>query len=136
MGDVGVVDRHILSDACLFAFFIGQPVKESIILALLRDTFKLPLREAEVCRDLLSGRSAAEISATSGRALKTVRNQVQTIYEKLGVKSNVQLKESLSVFRTVGEIFEGESKAVAEQWSAPRCLHYRYVRFSSKRSRK
>jgi DNA-binding CsgD family transcriptional regulator len=131
MGDVGIVDRHILSDARLFAVFIGQAATESISLVLLRDTFELTLREAEVCRDLLSGRSAAEIAEASGRALKTVRNQMQTIYEKLGVTSNVQLIETLSVFRTVGEIFEGEGSAATEVSSSPQALIRRQVRFPS-----
>lgn len=106
MKDVGPVDRHLLSDARLFAVFVGQPASAGVSLALLRDTFDLTLREAEVCRDLLAGRSAGEIADASGRALKTVRNQIQTIHDKIGVATTPQLMESLSVFRTVGEMFE------------------------------
>jgi len=114
MSDVGPVDRHLLSDTRLFAVFVGQPTQSEISTALLRDTFELTEREAEVCRALMSGKSAGEIAEGSGRALKTVRNQIQMIHEKLGVSSNAQLMEALSVFRTVGGMFDGQALAVGK----------------------
>jgi DNA-binding CsgD family transcriptional regulator len=46
--------------------------------------------EREVARELLAGRTAAEIAKRRERSLSTVRNQVRAIYAKLGVGSAVE----------------------------------------------
>jgi DNA-binding CsgD family transcriptional regulator len=106
MRNASAIDRHLLSEERMFAVFVGQTEQDAISTALLEDVFELTQREAEVCKSLMLGASAAEIAAASGRSLKTVRNQTQIIYEKIGVSSNVALMEALSVFRTVGGMFE------------------------------
>ncbi len=91
----------------LYAIFIGSPSRRAINTGLLCDLFDLSTREAEVCSALLAGQSPAQIAEGSDRALKTVRNQIQAVHDKVGVTSQAELAEALSVFRTVGAIFEG-----------------------------
>ena len=73
---------------------------------LLRDVFQLTPREAEVCSALVAGKSPAEIADLTGRAEKTIRNQIQSVNEKVGVSSTRALSEALSVFRVVGAMFD------------------------------
>lgn len=47
--------------------------------------------EREVARAVLTGQRTAEIAARRGTTVRTVSNQVQAIYQKLGVGSRVQL---------------------------------------------
>ena len=89
--------------------FVGQLEGDEISTSLLEDVFDMTPREAEVCSRLIQGMSAAEIAGESDRALKTVRNQIQVIHEKVGVTSNVALMETLSVFRTVGSMFDNNA---------------------------
>lgn len=105
--DVSPLDRDLLQEERLVAVFIGQRGGDAINLGLLRDVYELTAREAEVCGALLSGQNPAQIADASGRALKTVRNQIQAVHEKVGVTSVAELSEALSVFRTVGAVFEG-----------------------------
>ncbi|EAQ23730.1 helix-turn-helix transcriptional regulator [Roseovarius sp. 217] len=107
LSDVSPLDRDLLQEERLFAVFIGQRGGDAINLGLLRDVYELTAREAEVCGALLAGQSPAQIADGSGRALKTVRNQIQAVYEKVGVTSVAELSEALSVFRTVGAVFDG-----------------------------
>lgn len=107
LSDVSPLDRDLLQEERLFAVFIGQRGGDAINLGLLRDVYELTAREAEVCAALLAGQSPAQISDGSGRALKTVRNQIQAVHEKVGVTSVAELSEALSVFRTVGAVFDG-----------------------------
>ncbi len=64
-------------------------------------------READVCIALVAGQSPAQIAEAQGRAEKTIRNQIQAVHEKVGVTSTRELAEALSVFRTVGAMFDG-----------------------------
>lgn len=107
LSEVNPLDRDLLQEERLFAVFIGQRGGDAINLGLLRDVYELSAREAEVCAALLAGQSPAQIADGSGRALKTVRNQVQAVHEKVGVTSVAELSEALSVFRTVGAVFDG-----------------------------
>ncbi len=107
MRDASAIDRHLLDDERMFAVFVGQSAQDAVNTALLEDVFDLSAREAEVCKSLLMGRSVATIAESSQRSPKTVRNQIQMIYEKVGVSSNAELLDRLSVFRTVGTMFEG-----------------------------
>jgi DNA-binding CsgD family transcriptional regulator len=109
MREASAIDRHLLEDEQLCAVFVGQSVGDEISSALLEDVFDMTPREAVVCSRLLQGMSAGEIAEASNRALKTVRNQIQVIYEKVGVSSNVALMEALSVFRTVGSMFDANA---------------------------
>ncbi len=107
LSDVSPLDRDLLQEERLFAIFVGQQGEDAINLGLLQDVYDLTAREAEVCAALLSGQSPAQIADASGRALKTVRNQIQAVHEKVGVTSVAELSEALSVFRTVGAVFDG-----------------------------
>lgn len=107
LSDVSGVDRKMFQNAQLIALFVGARQDGEISLNLLRDAFDLSLREAEVCRGLLSGWSPAEIADRTDRAEKTVRNQIQAIHEKVGVNKSSDLVEALSVFRHVGAMYGG-----------------------------
>jgi len=93
----------------LYAIFVGCHGLQAINTGLLRDVFDLTAREAEVCGAHLAGQSPARIAEDGGRSLKTVRNQIQAVHDKVGVSSHAELTEALSVFRTVGAIFDGGS---------------------------
>lgn len=99
------MDRDLFQNERLCALFVGQRDGDAINLSLLQDVYDLSAREAEVCGALISGESPAQIAERSDRSVKTVRNQIQAVYEKVGVQSNVELAEALSVFRTVGAVF-------------------------------
>lgn len=99
-------ERDIYEREQLYAVFVGCQRDHAINTGLLRDVFDLSEREAEVCSALVAGQSPAQIAETSGRAEKTIRNQIQTLHEKVGVTSNRALGEALSVFRTVGAMFD------------------------------
>lgn len=109
MREASQMDRHLLEDEQLCAVFVGQADGDEISHYLLEDVFDLTPREAEVCGQLMLGASAGEIAENAGRSPKTVRNQIQVIYEKVGVTSNVALMDALSIFRTVGGMFNGEA---------------------------
>lgn len=47
--------------------------------------------ESEVVRLLLAGKTNAEIAQARGTSLRTVANQVQSIFKKLGVSSRAEL---------------------------------------------
>lgn len=85
------------------AVFVGQTEADAVDPGLLGDVFDLTEREALVCRDLLGGRSPAEIARAAGRSERTVRNQVQAIYAKLGVTSHRAFADRLLTFRTVSQ---------------------------------
>jgi DNA-binding CsgD family transcriptional regulator len=98
----------------LYAVFAGAHGDHKINAGLLRDVFQLSEREADVCSALVAGQSPAQIAETSGRAEKTIRNQIQTLHEKVGVTSNRALGEALSVFRTVGAMFDSDDPHLFE----------------------
>ena len=108
MRDASAIDKHLLDEQRMFAIFVGQSERDAVNTGLLEDVFDLSIREAQVCKSLLMGQSVATIAETSHRSPKTVRNQIQMIYEKVGVSSNAELLDSLSVFRTVGTMFENK----------------------------
>lgn len=114
LSDVNPLDRDLLQEERLFAVFISQCGGDAINLSLLRDVFGLTAREAEVCGALVAGQSPAQIADASDRSLKTVRNQIQAVYEKVGVTSQAELSEALSVFRTVGAVFDGDDLQLFE----------------------
>ena len=99
-------DRDVLEDQALFAIFAGTHGHGGVNPMLLRDVFQLTPREAEVCSALVAGKSPAEIADLTGRAEKTIRNQIQSVNEKVGVSSTRALSEALSVFRVVGAMFD------------------------------
>lgn len=106
--EAGAIDRHLLEEEQLYAIVVGQTPDDAISGPLLEDVFDLTAREAEVCRELLMGRKVPQIAEAFGRSPKTIRNQIQTIYDKTGVASNTSLLDALLVFRTVGTLFEGD----------------------------
>lgn len=114
MRDASAIDKHLLDEERMFAIFVGQSERDAVNTLLLQDVFKLTKREAEVCIAVLGGESVAAIAEGSGRSLKTVRNQIQKIYEKIEVSSNAELMDSLSVLRTVGTMFESQPKTISE----------------------
>ncbi|MDA4848400.1 helix-turn-helix transcriptional regulator [Hoeflea poritis] len=110
--EASAIDRHLLAEERLYAIVVGQTSNEAISSALLEDVFDLTVREAEVCKELLMGRKVPQIAEIFGRSPKTIRNQIQTIYDKTGVASNTSLLDALLVFRTVGTLFEGDEAGV------------------------
>ena len=105
MADAAVTDQDLFDARRLFAIFVGTQDNLPVNPGLLSDTFDLTPREAEVCAALIRGQSPVEIANATGRAEKTVRNQIQTAYEKIGVNSIQGLNEALSVFKVVGAMF-------------------------------
>ena len=65
--------------------------------------------EMEVARAVLAGRTNAEIAAARGRSVKTVANQLGSIYGKLGVRDRYELAAVL-----VGEDPSGVSGPPSE----------------------
>jgi DNA-binding NarL/FixJ family response regulator len=47
--------------------------------------------EAAIAREILAGRSNAEIARRRGTAIRTIANQIASIYRKLGVRSRLEL---------------------------------------------
>ena len=108
----GQLDGALYGARRAFAVFVGQTEDDAVDPGLLADVFDLTLREAEVCRDLLRGLGPAEIADASGRSVKTVRNQVQAIHDKLGVTSHRALLHRLLAFRAVSHVFSGTQRSV------------------------
>lgn len=106
--EAGAIDRYLLNEERLLAIFVGQSSSDAVSAPLLEDVFDLTAREAEVCKQLMLSNSVAQIAKLADRSPKTVRNQIQIIYEKVGVSSNIDLLEALSVFRTVGTLFDDD----------------------------
>jgi two-component system nitrate/nitrite response regulator NarL len=63
----------------------------------------LSKREREVLAGLLDGRSAKEIAASSGLAVKTIRHQIEAVRSKLGVQSQLA---AVALAREVGWVPE------------------------------
>ena len=99
------VDKKLFEGQRLYAIFIGARPSSAINLRLLQDAFGLTSREAVVCRGLLEGRKPAELAMEMDRSEKTIRNQIQAVHEKVGVTSNRDLIDALSVFRSVGAMY-------------------------------
>lgn len=55
------------------------------------DAFPLVPAERRVAHEICAGRSNDEIARHLGKAIGTVKNQVSSVYRKLGVGSRVQL---------------------------------------------
>ncbi len=106
LADANAIDRHILQNERLCAIFVGQARDDSISAELLSDVFDLTAREAEVCKELLAGRKAHEIAEAYNKSPRTIQNQIQAIYDKIGVASQVELLDALVAFRMVGTLFE------------------------------
>ena len=99
------IDRRLFEGQQLFAVFIGAKPSGDVSLRLMQDAFRLTQREAEVCRGLLSGQKPTELAVQMGRSEKTIRNQIQSVHDKVGVTSTRELTDALSVFRSVGAMF-------------------------------
>lgn len=102
---VSQIDRDMLNSEKLYALFFGQRTSDNISHHLLQDMFKLSTKEAEVCVALLNGNTVSDFAATTKRSEKTIRNQIQSIYEKIQVNSFGELMEALSIFKIVGTMF-------------------------------
>ncbi|MEO9821007.1 MAG: LuxR C-terminal-related transcriptional regulator [Paracoccaceae bacterium] len=120
MADAARADQDLFDARRLFAIFVGSQDDAPINPGLLSDTFDLTGREGEVCAALLRGQSPAEIAKTTGRAEKTIRNQIQTAYEKIGVNSQQGLNEALSVFKVVGAMFNTADQHMFEMQRDPK----------------
>lgn len=99
------IDRDILNSEKLYAIFVGQRKSDSISHHLLQDMFDLTNKEAEICVSLLNGQTVSEFAATTKRSEKTVRNQIQSIYDKVQVNSFGEFMEALSIFKIIGTMF-------------------------------
>ncbi len=100
-------EKDVFERGQLYAVFVGSSGEAAVNTGLLQDIFRLTNREADVCSALVAGQSPAQIADAQGRAEKTIRNQIQAVHEKVGVTSTRELAEALSVFRTVGAMFDG-----------------------------
>ena len=100
-------EKDVFERGQLYAVFVGSSGEAAVNTGLLQHVFRLTGREAEVCSALVAGQSPAQIAKEQGRAEKTIRNQIQAVHEKVGVTSTRELAEALSVFRTVGAMFDG-----------------------------
>lgn len=105
LSDLNQIDRDMLKSENLYAIFFGQRTSDNISHHLLQDMFELSAKEAEVCVSLLNGATVSEFAATTKRSEKTVRNQIQSIYDKVQVNSFGELMEALSIFKIVGTMF-------------------------------
>ena len=76
MADATEADRDLFDAQRLFAIFVGTQEDVPVNPGLLIDTFDLTPREAEVCALLMRGQTPADIATTTGRAEKTIRNQI------------------------------------------------------------
>ena len=85
----------------LFAVYPGYPASERPATDLAVRVFGLSQREAEICADMALGLTPKEIAAQAGRSLKTVRNQINAIHEKMGVSTSGEVVEIMSMFRTL-----------------------------------
>ena len=56
-----------------------------------REEIRMTIREKDILRELLDGKSNREISRSLGIAEKTVKNHLWKMYRKWGVKSRIQL---------------------------------------------
>lgn len=99
------IDKKLFEGQQLYAVFIGARPTGGVSLRLLQDAFGLTQREAEVCRGVLDGRKPSELARDMDRSEKTIRNQIQSVHEKVGVTSSRDLTEALSVFRSVGAMY-------------------------------
>jgi DNA-binding CsgD family transcriptional regulator len=99
------IDRDMFNSEKLYAIFVGQRSGDNISHHLLQDMFELSTKEAEVCVSLLNGNTVSEYAAITQRSEKTVRNQIQSIYDKVQVNSFGELMEALSIFKIVGTMF-------------------------------
>ena len=99
------IDKKLFEGQQLYAVFIGVRPTGGVSVRLLQDAFGLTQREAEVCRGVLDGRKPSELARDMGRSEKTIRNQIQSVHEKVGVTSSRDLTDALSVFRSVGAMY-------------------------------
>jgi DNA-binding NarL/FixJ family response regulator len=61
------------------------------------DEPKLTEAEREVALHLMAGATNADIAAARGCAVRTVCNQVQSLFKKLGVRSRAELAAKMPV---------------------------------------
>ena len=106
MSSADILEAALYDNDERFAVFIGQRGQSAINLGLLQDVFGLTRREAEVGRDLLSSKTPQEIAEQSGRSERTIRNQIQSLYDKVGVKRQTELIDALGIFQSVEALFD------------------------------
>jgi DNA-binding CsgD family transcriptional regulator len=80
-------------DFLVIAYELGDPVVPD----------SLTPAERTVALGIVRGRSMADIAKDRGTSLRTVANQIQSIYEKLGVTSRLELVARLRAERSEGE---------------------------------
>lgn len=119
MADTAKTDQDLFDARRLFAIFAGTQGDAAVNPGLLSDTFALTVREAEVCAALLGGQSPSVIANQTDRSERTVRNQIQTVYQKVGVKSLQELNEAMSVFKVVGAMFNNADQHMFEMQRSP-----------------
>ncbi len=112
MSEAVQADRDVFENRTLFAIFAGSQGEAAVNPGLLQDVFSLTAREAEVCSHIVAGKTPANIAQLTGRAEKTIRNQVQAVLEKVGVNSTGALSEALSVFRVVGAMYDPDDPSL------------------------
>lgn len=114
MANSAKTDQDLFDARRLFAIFADAQDVSTVNPGLLGDTFDLTGREAEECAALLGGQSTAEIANQTGRSERTIRNQIQTAYQKVGVNALQGLNEAMSVSKVVGAMFNNADQHMFE----------------------
>ena len=75
----------------------------SDLAALLLTAHGLTRREQEVCREILAGRSTAEIAAALFISANTVQDHLKSVFDKVGVRTRRELVARLAQSRAPKE---------------------------------
>lgn len=100
-------DTMLYGPDCRVGILIGQRKTDRPNLELLADVYGLSREESRACGFLMAGEKPEAIAAKLGKSPRTVRNQIQAVYAKLDVQSQVELNDAVGVFRVFGSSFEG-----------------------------
>ena len=73
------------------AFFAQRGQRFAVISQSIEPVRDLTAAEQDVCRMLLDGATDAAIAERRGTSVRTVGNQIQAIYRKLGVSDRLEL---------------------------------------------
>ncbi len=92
-----VMDRY---DDFIGILIIGRDMKE---LNRFREHFNITVREADVIRHVIQGRSRIDIAGLLGISPETVKTHITSAYNKLGVSSKMQMLNILKEYNLVSE---------------------------------
>jgi len=97
---------------------------ESVVLRVVREQGTTPAvltsSERDIFRAILYGRSNAEIAVSRGRSLRTVANQVASVFRKLAISSRAELVAQHRDFAAVFQQEIDEAPTPYLPWAADR----------------